>query len=110
MTVVLLTNHTKAVPALASRARARAREHFGMEAIGRIPEITKEITLVETAEMGLAAGLVFVVVALFAYFMVTILAVLLVRPRLLERVRLSIGWVPLDGCTVRSVRCAECSR
>jgi len=62
--------------ALASRARARAREHFGMDAMGR----KLEIALVEAAEMGrvpVPAALwygSFVVVALFAYFMATIYA------------------------------------
>ncbi|KAH9178945.1 glycosyltransferase family 4 protein [Lactarius sanguifluus] len=62
--------------ALAGRARARAREHFGMEAMGR----KLERALVEAAEMGrvpVPAVLwfgSFVVVTLFAYFMATIYA------------------------------------
>ena len=62
--------------ALASRARARAREHFGMEAMGR----KLESALVEAAKMGrvpVPAALwfgSFVVVALFAYFMAAIYA------------------------------------
>ncbi|KAH9022598.1 glycosyltransferase family 4 protein [Lactarius hengduanensis] len=62
--------------ALAGRGRARAREHFGMEAMGR----QLERALVEAAEMGrvpVPAVLwfgSFVVVTLFAYFMATIYA------------------------------------
>src|SRR6266850_6761971 len=62
--------------ALADRARARAREHFGMEAMA----CKLERALVEAAEMGpvpthavLWFGS-FVVVALFAYFMATMYA------------------------------------
>jgi alpha-1,3/alpha-1,6-mannosyltransferase len=62
--------------AVADRARARAREHFGMEAMA----CKLERALVEAAEMGpvpthavLWFGS-FVVVALFAYFMATIYA------------------------------------
>ena len=62
--------------ALGDRARARAREHFGMEAMGR----KLESALVEAAAMGrvpVPATLwfgSFVVVALFAYFLATIYA------------------------------------
>ena len=60
--------------ALADRARARARGHFGMEAMA----LKLERALVEAAEMGpVSAPAVlwfgsFVAVALFAYFMATI--------------------------------------
>ena len=62
--------------ALAGRARARAREHLGMEAMGR----KLESALLEAAEMGpvpVPAALwfsSFVLVALFAYFMATVYA------------------------------------
>ena len=62
--------------ALAERARSRAREHFGMEAMAR----KLERALVEAAEMGpvptpavLWYGS-FLAVALFAYFMATVYA------------------------------------
>ena len=62
--------------ALAGRARARAHEHFGMEAMGR----KLESALMEAAKMGrvpVPAAMwfgSFVVVALFAYFMATVYA------------------------------------
>lgn len=62
--------------ALADRARARAREHFGMEAMA----LKLEKALVEAAEMGPvpAPALLwfgsFVAVAVFAYFMATVYA------------------------------------
>ncbi|KAF8265310.1 hypothetical protein EI94DRAFT_1663811 [Lactarius quietus] len=62
--------------ALAGRARARAREHFGMEAMGR----EMESALLVAAKMGrvpVPAVLwfgSFIVVALFAYFMAIIYA------------------------------------
>ena len=60
--------------ALADRARARAREHFGMEAMA----LKLDGALVEAAEMGAVPAPAvlwfgsFVAVALFAYFMATI--------------------------------------
>jgi len=62
--------------ALAGRARARAREHFGMEAMGR----KLESALMEAAQMGrvpVPAVLwfgSFVIVASFAYFMAIVYA------------------------------------
>jgi alpha-1,3/alpha-1,6-mannosyltransferase len=62
--------------ALADRARARAREHFGMDAMA----LKLEKALVEAAEMGpVPAPAIlwfgsFVAVAVFAYFMATIYA------------------------------------
>ena len=59
--------------ALADRARARAREHFGMEAMA----LKLERALVEAAELGPVPTPVtlwfgsFIAVALFAYFMAT---------------------------------------
>ena len=61
---------------LADRARARAREHFGMEAMA----LKLEKALVEAAEMGpVPAPAIlwfgsFMVVAVFAYFMATVYA------------------------------------
>ena len=60
--------------ALADRARARAREHFGMEAMA----LKLDGALVEAAQMGAVPAPAvlwfgsFVAVALFAYFMATI--------------------------------------
>jgi alpha-1,3/alpha-1,6-mannosyltransferase len=60
--------------ALANRARARAREHFGMEAMA----LKLERALIEAAEIGAVPAPAilwfgsFVAVALFAYFMATI--------------------------------------
>ncbi len=62
--------------ALADRARTRAREHFGMEAMA----LKLEKALVEAAEMGpVSAPAIlwfgsFLVVALFAYFMAIVYA------------------------------------
>ena len=62
--------------AMADRARARAREHFGMDAMA----LKLEAALVEAAEMGpVPAPAIlwfgsFVAAALFAYFMATIYA------------------------------------
>ena len=62
--------------ALAERARTRAREHFGMEAMAS----KLERALVEAAEMGLVSPPAllwfgsFFVVALFSYFMATVYA------------------------------------